>query len=342
MSNRRKRCVLAAAALTAALGIVPVSTAQAQATACQWRQTTWELPPTTTSGTLYASDGGRYGVGVTGTRSTNFPYGYKEKRWTLWDNGKVALRLDATGPSLSDVNSAGLMVGNVRANNKFTGAKVSRTGTTTVLPSNPNWVYSTADVINDAGDIAGTAELGSKHLLVVWPANAPGTYRELPTPAAHNVTATDMDEQGRIVGYTDSGYAGSAGFVTDLNGQVHKLAAQGANGMGTPSAIRDGRVVGDMDNDTSYAAAEWNAQGSLVRTITKGALSAEAIGGNGTVGGLAFVGSNTRPRSILWRDGVVSDSLSGVSDWFMLKAISDDEKTLIGDEISGPAHYTCS
>lgn len=331
MLNRRKICVLATAALTAALGLVPVGTAQAAA--CQWQKAEWELPSTTTSGTLYASDGGRYGVGVTGTRSTTWPHGYKEKQGTLWDNGKVVLRLPATTPS--DVNAAGLIVGNAIVNGKFTGVTVSRTGTTAVLPSNPNWDGSSAHAINNAGDIAGTASVGLKQILVVWPASAPGTYRELAAPEASTLIPTDIDEQGRVVGYTDS-----EGFVTDTNRQWHTLAATGSNGKGTPWAIRDGRVVGSMDNDTSYAAAEWNAQGSLVRTISNGAISAKAIGGKGAVGGQAFVSST--PRAVLWRDGVVADSLSGVSDYFILKAISTDEKTLIGDDVSRPVQYTCS
>jgi hypothetical protein len=323
--------MLAVAALTATLGLVPVGTAQAEA--CAWQKTEWELPPTTSSGTLYASDGGRYGAGITGTRSTNWPYGYKEKQGTLWDNGKVVLRLPAATPS--DVNAAGLIVGDAIVNGKFTGVTVSRTGTTTALPSHPNWNSSSADVINNAGDIAGTATVGSKSILVLWPASAPGTYRELAVPGGGSAVATDIDEQGRIVGYT-----ASEGFVTDTSNQWHTLAAQGPNGMGTPQAIRGGRIVGSMDNDTSYAAAEWNAQGSLVRTISNGALSANAIGGKGTVGGQRFVGSN--PRAVLWRDGVVADSLSGVSDYFRVEAISTDEKTLIGNDASGPAQYTCS
>ncbi|QNE77529.1 hypothetical protein F0344_25630 [Streptomyces finlayi] len=324
------RSVLAAATLTAALGLVPVGTSQAAA--CQWQKTVWELPPTTNLGTLYASDGGRYGVGVTGTRSSTWPYGYKEKQGTLWDNGKVVLWLPSITPV--DVNAAGLIAGNDLFDGTFKGVTVTRTGASAVLPFDPSWDHSTADAINDAGDIAGTAAVGSKRILVVWPASAPGTYRELAVPDTGSLTATDIDEQGRIVGYTDT-----EGFVTDTSGQWHTLAAQGPNGMGTPWAIRDGRAAGSMDNDTSYAAAEWNDQGSLVRTIKNGAISAKAIGGAGTVGGLGFV--NSTPRAVLWRNGVVADPLSGVSDYFTLTAISTDEKTLIGSDASTPAQYNC-
>ncbi|MFJ7278871.1 hypothetical protein [Kitasatospora sp. NPDC098663] len=58
------------------------------------------------------------------------------------------------------------------------------------------------------------------------------------------------------------------------------------------------------------------------------------------MGGTKYVGST--PRPVLWRDGVVADSLAAVPDTFAIKAISNDEKTLIGNEYSQPASYTCS
>ncbi|MFE7132715.1 hypothetical protein ACFVIM_17840 [Streptomyces sp. NPDC057638] len=334
MSNRRTRRMVVAAALTAALGLLlPVGTAQAAA--CQWQQTAWELPPTVPSGTLLASDGGRYGIGITGIRSTNWPFDYRERRGTLWENGRVVLRLPAATPNLRDVNTSGKIVGDDLINGTWAAVTVSRGGATTVLPSSPNWSGSSAHVINNAGDIAGTASIGLKRVLVVWPASAPGTYRELATPADSSPILAGIDEQGRIVGHS-----AGRGFVTDVNGQWHTLYAPGPHPFSTPHAIRDGRVVGDMDNGSSYAVAEWNDQGALVRTITQGALSAKAIGGHGTVGGSKYVASVIRP--VLWRDGVVSDPLTTVSDTFTIKAISDDEKTLIGNDISRPAQYTCS
>ncbi|WP_157849799.1 MULTISPECIES: hypothetical protein [Streptomyces] len=333
MFNRRNASVLAVAAVTTALGLVPVGTAQAATqAACVWQKTAWQLPTGTNDGVLYGTDGSRYGVGLTGTMSTSFPYGIKNGLGTLWDNGKVVLRLPS-GTNVSDVNSAGLMVGGTTTNGK--AVKVTATGTTTALPSHSTWNSATAKVINNAGDIAGIAGIGTKNILVVWPASAPGTYRELPLPATNNLTVTDIDEQGRIVGETDSG-----GFVTDLNGQWHTLAAQGTNGKGSPNAIRDGRIVGSINSDTSYSEAEWDAQGALVRTITNGAIEARAIGGNGTVGGLAFV--NSVSRSVLWSNGVVSDPLSTTSQYFQITAISTDEKKITGNDAGYPSSYTCS
>ncbi|SOB82459.1 hypothetical protein [Streptomyces sp. 1331.2] len=335
MFKRRSASVLAAAAITTALGLVPVGTAQAAPqAACVWQKTAWELPTGTNDAVLYGSDGNRYGVGIAGTMSTTFPYGIKNGLATLWDNGKPVLRLSSS-TTVADVNSSGLIVGTDYVNGTYTAVKVSSTGTKTALPSNPAWNGSNAKVINNAGDIAGVASIGTKNVVVVWPASAPGTYRELPVPSNYIPAVDDIDEQGRIVGITNAG-----GFVIDLNSQWHTLAAQGTNGTGSPNAIRDGRIVGSIHSDTAYSEAEWDSQGRLVRTITNGAIEARAIGGNGTVGGLAFV--NSSPRSVLWSNGVVSDSLSATSQFFQITAISTDEKKLIGNDAGYPSSYTCS
>ena len=83
-----------------------------------------------------------------------------------------------------------------------------------------------------------------------------------------------------------------------------------------------------------------NAQGGLVRIIRDGAFSAAAIGGNGTVGGYALIGS--QKRAVLWRDGTIVDPLSAVASGFGLRGISDDERTLVGTEANRPAQYFCS
>ncbi|RKT16287.1 YD repeat-containing protein [Streptomyces sp. 1114.5] len=331
MFKRRSASVLAAAAITTALGLVPVGTAQAAPqAACAWQKTAWELPAGTNDGFMYGTDGARYGVGLTGTMNIRFPYDIKNGLATLWDNGKVVLRLPA-GTHVTDVNSSGLMAG-------YTGRQavtVSPTGKTTPLPTDPTWSDATAKVINNAGDIAGIASTGTKSILVVWPAGAPGTYRELPLPTTGYLTVTDIDEQGRVIGEV-----GSVGYVADLNGQSHALATKGTNPRSTPRAIRDGRIVGDITSDTANTEAEWDAQGALVRTIGGGARSGTAIGGNGTVGGQAYVASAT--RAVLWSNGVVSDSLPTVGQFFSISAISTDEKKLIGNEAGYPSSYTCS
>lgn len=313
------------------MSLVSAPAGQAEA-ACTWTKTAWEMPANTNYGWLVGTNG-KYAVGGTGywqggPNITN-------RRGALWENGKLVLQ-GVEKPNLYDVNASGLVVGQDIIASKWVGVKVARDGSATVLPSNPAWESFSADLVNNAGDIVGTADVGTRETVVVWPASAPGTYRELSTPDVSSLTLVDVDEQGRIVVDTDSS---TGGFVRDTDGQWRKLAAPGPGGYGTPQAIRDGRVVGDVHDSNSYAAAEWNAQGALVRTIRNGALSAKAIGGKGTVGGQRYVGTTRRP--VLWRDGVVVDQLATVSEFFTVHGISDDERTLVGSE-GMPAHYTCT
>lgn len=329
------RRVAATAVLGMAMGLVSVPAAEA-AVACTWRQAAWELPSGTDVATIDGYDGSRYAVGVTGTKS---PWGgTADQRGTVWDNGRVVLRIAGGTPHLRDVNSAGLVVGDDVIDDKFTAVTVALGGKATPLPRSPKWEDYSASLVNNAGDVVGSATVGSRNVVVVWPAKAPGTYRELPTPNVDYLRLTDVDEQGRIIAQTDS--ASGGGFVWDTDGNWRVLAARGAGGYGSPFAIRNGRVVGSADDDTSYAAAEWDARGRLVRTIRGGAVEAVAIGGKGTVGGYAFVGSLQRPA--LWHDGAVVDPLSAVDAGFQLAGISDDERSLVGIEYRRPVQYRCS
>ncbi|MFF9002213.1 hypothetical protein ACF1GW_19190 [Streptomyces achromogenes] len=332
MSDRRRRRTLATVlgavpVMVWGLVVLPAGQAGAAAAACTWQKTVWDLPAGADVGTLDGYDGDRWAVGITGNRAW-MGDGITNPRGTLWDNGKVALRVSDEIPHLNDVNAAGLVVGDTIVGNEFVGITVDHDGTTRQLPGDPAWDDYSADLVSDNGDIVGTATVGLKFRVVVWPAGAPGTYRVLPTPDVNYLHLQDVDGQGRIVAQVDSSFGG---LVWDTDGQWRKLSN------GTPWAIRDGRVVGGL-NDTN-AAAEWTARGALVRTIGGGALNATAVGGNGTVGGHRFVNSQLRP--VLWRNGVVSDPLSTVPAGFVLDWLGNDEQTLVGVESRRPAEYDC-
>ncbi|MEU6155101.1 hypothetical protein ABZ816_34460 [Actinosynnema sp. NPDC047251] len=335
MSIRGNRIAAAAAGVALALAVSPVASATTAA-ACTWQKTTWELPTGAEAGSVTGYDGSRYAVGVTGRKGQFGTIG--SPRGTVWDSGRVVLRITGDVPHLRDVNSSGLVVGDTVDDNGFRAITVTRDGSVTTLPGNPTWSGYTASLINNRGDVVGAATTTAGRRVVVWPASAPGTYRELPTPTVSSLFLTDVDEQGRIIAQTDSGSGG--GFVWDTDGQYRVVAATGAGGWGTPWAIRDGRVVGSVDSTSAYAAAEWNARGALTRVIRDGALVARAIGGAGTVAGIRFVGSTQRP--VLWRSGVVSDALTSVAAGFSVRGVSNDERTLVGTENRVPSHYSCS
>ncbi len=334
MSQQQMRRLLAAVVLGTALVSLPTGQAAAtEAAACTWQKTSWDLPEGTAIGEIAGYDGSRYAVGVTGQKSI-LGGGLVNARGTLWDGGRVVLRAAGEIPHFRDVNAAGLVVGDTIVNGRFTAVTIGHDGRTTALAANPAWTGYSAWEVNNAGDVVGWAHIGTKTILVVWPGNAPGTYRELPTPTFNANFLADVDEQGRIIVQTSPG----GGYVVSPAGQWRVLAAQGAGGSGTPFAIRNGRVVGGTTSDSGYAAAEWDAQGSLVRTIRDGAVSARSIGGNGTLAGYAFVGSVQ--RVVLWRDGVVVDT--PIPSAFSLTGLSNDERTIVGVEAKRPAHYRCS
>jgi hypothetical protein len=327
LPDRRRKRVLATV-VGMVMGLMALPAGQAVAATCSWQKTVWDLPAGTDVGTLDGYDGGRWAVGITGGRTWDDD-GIADPHGTLWDNGKVALRVAGQIPHLNDVNASGLIVGDTFVNNHFLAVTVDHDGTTHTLPRDPAWEDFYADLVNDRGDIVGGADIGLTSHVVVWPASAPGTYRVLPTPDVDFLHLQDLDNQGRIVAQGDSTFGGA---VWDTDGQWRKLASKG-----TPWAVRDGRVVGGLNN--TNAAAEWTARGVLVRTITGGALDAVAIGGNGTVAGYRFVGSQL--RAVLWRDGVVVDPLSAVPAAFDLDWLSNDEQTLVGTESHRPAQYHC-
>ncbi|MFD7659737.1 hypothetical protein ACFV4N_37670 [Actinosynnema sp. NPDC059797] len=336
MGNRSTSRVLAAALV--GLGLVaspPAAQAGPAAAACTWQGTAWDLPAEANGGMLEGYSGSRYAVGTTG-RYVPFT-GMVDPRGTLWENGEVVLRAAAATPRYRDVNPSGLVVGHDVVGGELVAVTVARDGRATALPGNPAWAGYSAELVTDAGDVVGYADTGTRDVLVVWPASAPGTYRELPSPDAAYLDPVDVDRQGRVVALVDT--ASGGGVVWDTDGRWRVLAAQGAGGYSTPRAIRDGRVVGSQGTDAGHAATEWTARGALVRTFPDAA-AAQAIGGNGTVGGRTTVSAGQ--RTVLWRDGVVVDRLSAVPWNHTLRWISDDESTLVGSEGGRPVQYRCS
>ncbi|MFT7836882.1 hypothetical protein Q5530_12100 [Saccharothrix sp. BKS2] len=339
MSNRLKNHALAAAALGLGLALVSPPAGRAApvaAAACTWQATSWDLPAETNGGVLEGYSGSRYAVGTTG-RFVPLS-GLVDPRGTLWDNGKVVQRATAATPGYRDVNAAGRIVGYDYVNGRLVGVTIGRDGRATALPGNPAWDGYSAELVNNAGDVVGYADIGTRDVVVLWPASAPGTYRELPSPAdVRTIHPVDVDEQGRIVATT--GTSSGGGLVRDTDGQWRVLAAQVAGGYSNPNAIRNGRVVGSQGTDSGHAATEWTARGVLVRTFRNSG-SASAIGGNGTVGGRTTVSAGQ--RTVLWRDGVVVEQPATVPWTFQLRWISDDESTLVGSDGGRPVQHRCS
>ncbi|MGM1061660.1 hypothetical protein [Saccharothrix sp. Mg75] len=340
MVKRRTGRLLAAVALGAALVSLPTgqagATGAAGAVACTWQKTLWELPEGAEAGEITGYDGGRYAVGNTGL-DFFWGDGLVDPRATLWDNGEVVMRGAGQVPYFSDVNASGLVVGNMYVGQRFHAVTVAHDGTMTDLPANPAWTGSWASHVNNRGDVIGWGTVGAaKSTLVVWPGDAPGTYREVTMPDAHGISLVDIDEQGRVV----VGVSPGGSYVISPDGRWTKLAAPGVDGVAVPRDIRDGRVVGRLDIAPNYggAVAEWDVRGSVVRTFGRPAVEGISLGGNGTIAGYGFVGSSQ--RVMLWRDGVLV--AQPIAARFALTGLSDDERTIVGVEADRPAHYRCS
>ncbi|MDU0292535.1 hypothetical protein [Saccharothrix longispora] len=340
MLKRQAGRLLAAVVLGAALVSLPTGQAGAAGTtgiaACTWQKTLWELPEGAEAGEINGYDGGRYAVGNTGL-DFFWGDGLVDPRATLWDNGRVVMRGAGQVPYFNDVNASGLVVGAMYLDQRFYAITVAHDGTMTNLPANPAWTSSWASWVNNRGDIIGWGTVGSaKSKMVVWPANAPGTYREVTMPDAHGVSLMDVDEQGRVI----IGVSPGGSYILTPAGQWITLAAPGVKGVSVPRDIRDGRVVGRLDIAPNYggAVAEWDPQGAVVRTIGRPAVEGISLGGNGTIAGYGFVGSSQ--RVMLWRDGVMV--AQPIAAEFALTGLSDDERTIVGVEADRPAHYRCS
>ncbi|MBN6038600.1 hypothetical protein [Amycolatopsis sp. 195334CR] len=320
------RRVFAAAVFGAALVTLPAGQATAETAACTWQKTAWEIPAGDEVGEIFGYDGSRYAVGVSGFEAWEGE-GVWEAKATLWDRGKVVYRADELLPHFRDVNAAGLIVGDTIVDNRFIGITATHDGRTTPLPANPAWRSYSAWQVNNAGDIAGWASNADQSWLVVWPANAPGTYREFP----HEPTSlADLDEQGRVLILTSSSEGG--GSVLDVDGQWRVLVPHGTATYSRPHDLRDGRVVGASGG----SAIEWDAQGKVVRAFGGGITDAAAIGGNGTIAG--YGGS---PRGVvLWRGGAVVEQ--PIAGEFLVNGFSDDERTIVGRESAIPTQYHCS
>lgn len=340
MHHKRNRRLIAAAVLATALGLVAVPAGDALAAPCTWQQNAWQLPAGSDGAELHGYDGSRYTVGRSGTRDF-WHEGLLDMHPTLWDNGTVVWRSPEFLPYVWDVNSSGVMVGaGLEGDNQAYPIKITKDGTATRLPTDPAWESADADLINNRGDIVGTAtKPGLKYAVVLWPADAPGTYRELPSPAPSSDNAVPqlaaIDEQGEIIGGIQNDPL--SGLWTTSGTFHHFETPQFAD----PEAIRNGHVVGGWSTFSTYGAAEWNAQGAMTRSIpgTSGIVKFTALGGNGTIGGIHFVGS--QQRTALWRDGQVVDPLDAVDAGFTLQWMSDDERDLIGTDDLAPMTYHC-
>lgn len=234
----------------------------------------------------------------------------------LWHDGKatkVALPGDEEA-SLQDVNSKGTAVGWSFEDDKpvpyvYHGSAVAKL---------PGAAHGSAYAINDAGAIVGDDSAGApddKGAPLVWPSATAAPFR-LPMPAgAVNGKATDIDEDGTVVGTIDH----NRPYVWFADGTHRELPMPVLDGKPAQSAqvhsIRNGWATGTAGTGEKLAAGgrrptlvRWNVRTGEVRLPDETALVANAANAQGWQ-----VGTDKQGQAVLVTDAgtVVLPDLAG-------------------------------
>lgn len=204
---------------------------------------------------------GKYIVG-NGSVGQNF-------RPVLWTAGKArALSLPATSVQLTDVNSAGVVVGLATESNRdwvfrYSGGTYTRLR----LPSG-SWNPYPEPVINAAGDVLINAEPlgnsgGKGSIVLLWKAGS-NTAIKVPLPTGAN--GMDLADDGTIVGALYVNGSAVAAYSWDQQGHGHKLAAP--NGQTAAAyAVRGEWATGGLW--PSMTAGLWNLKTGTVTQLAK-------------------------------------------------------------------------
>lgn len=304
---RARRHTLFATALAAGL-LIPLVPAAAQAAPATGAPTCQMIALPTPEGTVSSVNGadptGRYMVGDAST-------GYPDYVFTglLWKNGRLT-EIDASSLqhvmlSMEDVNRHGVAVGERTTDygSFHKDAFIYRDGRFTMLPAPIQGASTDAVAINSRGDVVGNVT----GAVVVWPANRPGTVRVLTQPDGWtNATATDVDEDGTVVGYV-GGFPPGTPYVWPAVGTPHPLPIPAGSEGGTADAIRLGMVAGNVFPPptgpvNATAPTLWNLRTGSFTIRSDVAAGAFSVNRWGTIGG---------GGAIIHADGRVVPILSG-------------------------------
>jgi hypothetical protein len=315
--------LLAAALLVTSVTAVVAPTASAAV--CVWTRTALPTTGDRTAGDV--TGGNDRGVLVGNTYKPNPIFaGSGPKYGAVWSaSGQLVASAADPGTQFSGINSAGTVVGFTLDANGHSHAATfsSSTGAPTLLPVDPKWTNTTADAINTAGDIAGTAD----SQVVVWHA---GSYKVLPQSSSRLDLVHGIDDQGRVLADIALPAAQNelSGVVWDASGVRHVLAGVDSQTWHTTYAIRNGLVAGSWDGQQ---AALWTVDGKLSTKIA-GGTRAQAIGATGTVGGQTYDTVAQKYSTVLWKSGTVTATLPTNSITAGVTVIGPDDHTAAGSE----------
>ncbi|MFI1850949.1 hypothetical protein [Streptomyces sp. NPDC020480] len=342
--------VLFSAALMASLVGAVAPTAAAEPRACAWTPAILPLPAGALTGDVAAADGSG---GYAGTIS----YGANSAqggRAVLWKNGEFTDYGNLDDPeyqnwvNVAGVNDAGTVVGAAyREADGLPGAVRSRNGKLERLPELPDAYASTAEGVNDHGDIVGAVGTADGDALywhpVIWPADKPGTVVELTESPDTEAIATGIDQDGTVL--VEADFDGNRVPYLWKNGEARQLPLpDGAYDVIT-RGISNGRVIGQVSYDSGDDGRSvlWDRDGQP-RVVERGE-DVRGINRDGQI-----VGRTDDPswhEFGVWQLTTPGSTLSYAPDRGLELTVSSDDGTIAGQswKIPGgrdePTVWTC-
>ena len=291
-----------AAATMFAVGPVAANAARPKegaslAGACQMRFL--PVPVAAESGSVTGGDHtGRFLVG----QATVFDGTASVLESLLWTDGRLqTLDTSALAPNIgvnvTDVNSNGAVVG-YRTTDVITfhtDAWVRRSGRYALLPGLKPNDATTAIAINSAGDIIGTdvdpsVSPAVSHA-VIWPADRPGTVRELKIDGASPPRAMgiDIDDDGTALVMLGTVTApDQRPYIWPARGQGYPLAGPAGTTLPYANALHGGWVAGSALRDagggfSTRAVVRWRLPDRIATLVSTEYGDAFAVNRYGTV-----------------------------------------------------------
>ncbi|THV40808.1 hypothetical protein [Glycomyces buryatensis] len=184
---------------------------------------------------------------------------YQRDTWLYSGGEATEVAMPGEDQSLQDVTTAGIAVGSTFEDG---GSKPYIWDGTELTPLTTTAEYGSADGINEAGDIIGTDGEAESATPVLWPAGETEPVAlELPEDATWG-QATDIDEDGTIVGYYGYGEDNSRPYVWHPDGTGEALPLPDGvdeNAAGSyPMDISGDWVSGYLFNDELETGMRWN------------------------------------------------------------------------------------
>ncbi|MBE1493225.1 hypothetical protein H4696_000325 [Amycolatopsis lexingtonensis] len=305
-----KRTLTSVALLAAAClpGLPP-----AAAAGCTWAMTPLALPAPYTSSDVFAAAEGGWFLGQARS-ATATPT-------VRWHGGQLE-NIDSSSRLVEarDINSAGDVVGDGGTGDWWAAKPVVyRGGQYVNLPMPQGFRSAKATHINNAGDVVGVAygDFGGDVHPVLWAAARPGTAEVLNPDPQHlyDTYPVDVDEQGRVLLYTDVGERSGEVFIRAADGGYRQLPPLYPGGSVLLEAFHGGRIAASVVTpELTMVAVEADLDGHVVHTTTEAADTLFVDAGT-TMAGVAHTFDPGHYELRVWENGEPAADLAGDADF---------------------------